>query len=1114
MKNLQINSLKILGHFFVFFLVFALVGCQGNDGEPTDKPSDVSLPETVDIFATVSGVEKDKPISLVLDDEEITITDNGIQKLYTVLQGASYELKLAAKLFHPVCKIDKAKGTAIGSEVRGVTIECENPDFAPRVHYARYQYNDESALVSSRVTIFEAEGQQINYDLKVLSKPDNVPVEQSLKFEIPDMPRMSGDTAVWDCSLQFNTNAKGLYEFELTVSDGNSETKQIIPVDLPRVLPAINLTPITPKDARSGDTLYVDVAPVDIQVDLSQYQLNLRWYVNTEIVKDNGDLFLEPEYFKGGDRVSASAFLSLIDSDEKTLSSPAVAYRTILESDSRLSIPGLLSVVSSGEKIEAQLMWEGEGDPQSGFDDIKLLASPENVMLDATGKLTWLAPQTHGGFQHFTFKFGKHSDESFTLEKQVVVQNKNKLSKVGFSEWPDRNHNIQFIEKEGFPPEWITASPSGAIISGVLPSESSSLQLQSVFPYIQVNSSFGTPSLSELELVDLNLDGVKDIINYGFGKIIIYDGLDKSLLAVFKNLGQQIEQVSAADVDNDGNVEIFIVQRIHNFSNSRYSLKYLESYKHDNFITFVEEMDQPHFLLANVDDDAPLEIITNIGRVYQGVNGALDWFNFDGFGNGPLKAVDFDNDGISEIVAIENSQNVDAQLAAYSVAEKRLLDRIPLRYVQEVHDGYFTRNDKNRELALVTKNSSNSDVVRIYTLEDEKLVESWQPTSDSDLRNLDKKIFATDIDNDGLHELVAPRSSSLAGDRSLYYLIKPSTSEQKVLSAPTYGGVRGVGVFGTIKRESDELLVYLLDAYRDEFRATDASGKSTPLQSPGVSSEYIDLQIVNIDDDDTFEWVSGGKTCKSISVRYSATGSETLAVWQSEEVPDASCIVLGLEDVNRDGVTDVIYKVGMQVAVADINNNVVLGDFSLASDVSAAYGVNIDEDLELELIFDDGHSMGLNAYQLNGDLLVVQKDKPVAGSLKAMFDYNLDGTLDYVFVESPELNLSKINIYDQDLDPLLELTIPNAIEQLLVNPISTDQSQLALLLKVPKPSSTTSGDRLSVATLLPNAMGLSWRSRDYQFRHHKEAKLTNGLTNQQGGNSLVFGERLFWITLM
>lgn len=372
-------------------------------------------------------------------------------------------------------------------------------------------------------------------------------------------------------------------------------------------------------------------------------EATFQWYLNGEHLKEFNNSMLPSLSTTKGDIVVV--VVSLHDGVNNIKVGRLVA--DIGDGNATIFVQNLPEIILKGQQLTFQVLY---GDPDSSSADEKKIAlsyGPDGMSISDTGVVTW------------------HVNNYLFRQEQIV--------RFGFSvqgETLTRHFQIKIVDPEfALPIARTSVDISSAwnslkaiqfdddseeellIISGkqqlyTLGSYDKGLIQEWMYPYELPGGDIraATP-------VDLNSDGISEIVVASQRQISLIRDRNSIAERIFNSGIHSIRAFAAADIDQNGTIEIVIWQ-----GNQLLVVNLNGEIEHQIELDDNRKAGRSQLVIGNTDGDNYKEIILNSGYIFDGASLETQWDNETIFGDS-VSIGDFDGDGKSEIIGLFNNSD-------------------------------------------------------------------------------------------------------------------------------------------------------------------------------------------------------------------------------------------------------------------------------------------------------------------------------------------------------------------------------------------------------------------------------------------------------------------------
>lgn len=765
----------------------------------------------------------------------------------------------------------------------------------------------------------------------------------------------------------------------------------------------------------------------DSDTDLEDLEIWFHWYIDGVKVEDiTGNTF--PAYTIG---FGEALDVSMVVSDGVTIMESGRISIPIQDSPTQVNISDFPEQVSPGEVIRLQVEIS---DADIGAGNVaSLLSGPEGAFMDDEGYVNWTVP-TQQLFQEQTYYFnlGMINRDGTTSVLNTQETHLAIDKELPFS-WSLTGRSGPFylddIDSDGYD-DHISATSLGSIVISDFKDNKFSQKWN--YPYALP----GKQKLEWLVYEDINGDGAKDIIAFQANTISVIEDLNKPAYVLWRTDEAYIKRAVISDFDNDSLPEIALLVSDNLFITGNYELLVIEL---DGSEIFRRDLPRSYeMMLANVDNDIQLEVITDSGFVVDTQSWITEWELEDGFGSN-LAVGDVNGDGISEIIASSSG------ITIYSGQSQTIL------YSQGNLNGVAvcaldtTDVDADDRLEIIASPCDDEERIWVYRFTGENYeILSGVISQDSNTR----MAVTGDIDRDGKLELVWANNSSLiyTADFEGTTLTFNDTLEQYV---DVYSSPVGWTNWLTMTTLPTFVLTSYQNFQNNTYLVAMNNLDQTLIRSPAIAAGglpygYSTSEIL-VDDfnhdglEELFLSFSSERADRFSVFR----GDDQSYVWQTPgDMLEDSIIAISSVDVTGDGINDAIILTYKDLLVFDITNqNFVNGSqrsWFYADDIIT---VDIDGSTAV-YILDQG---SLNEMVIrDGNLLYTDIDWSFSCEEVVPFNYDSDSQPELLCVEqaSTTTKLKVLEFTPQGIELAKENTVGARVQNLIADPRREDNQQL------------------------------------------------------------------------
>lgn len=481
-------------------------------------------------------------------------------------------------------------------------------------------------------------------------------------------------------------------------------------------------------------------------------------------------------------------------------------------------------------------------------------------------------------------------------------------------------------------------------------------------------------SISTLRTIDVDGDGLEEVLIGAENEVQIYDGLDPVLTRTIVTTASEVRALEVADVDADGALELIVVDT---------SKLFVYDYATGTPEYEVAGLGGYDLAVGNVDADADVEIAiagTTSGVVVTGGTGIIEWTSPNGFGR--LVALgDLDGDGRDEVAGAPSARievyDVDLGTLAWSLPPGYGIAALELRDVEadgdlelvygesqwgelHVHDGAtgaleWSQNNPeygvtNIEVADVDSDgtlellwaagSGSSGPDYLYVVDTVTQALEWR---NDDIRGPFFGLDHGDVDADATPELLFSSFESESGYGDGLYFVHNAVNKSLEFVSPEPTGIDFSGARRVRQAQADgdaaaEIFFTSSSGYDGKIFRYDGSTHLEELEitiESGLS--FASLDLVDVDGDGDLEIVAGTRRehtgASGVYLYVYDAGTGTLE-WQSPNLGS------GFVDFPLLRIAEVDGDPGLEILVAETSGNLKMFDGS-------THTLELDVDLNL-----------------------------------------------------------------------------------------------------------------------------------------------------------------------
>lgn len=554
-----------------------------------------------------------------------------------------------------------------------------------------------------------------------------------------------------------------------------------------------------------------------------------------------------------------------------------------------------------------------------------LAFGPSGMTIDGSGNIRWTSDQALFEISTVTFGVRDSTDaEAAIIELSVEVSDSSAINTIARSgvNTPTKNHSMIVGDFIGDSDQEVFVTDNDSRIS-LLANQGDIYKQIWLYPYA-LPTAGAIVQLLAYQLDDDEKTEMIAVTEKGISAIYSTTESAVSLWSTENNI------IASAIFDANGNgiPEIAI---IHSRS-QRSGARTLEVIELTTPVSIVFETTLGYVTrdisIGNVDADDALELVTNDGFVYDTLSWENEWFFGSGFGSDFVTVGDYNADGIDEIAAVSASDGV----YVYSAISKTLIDSFSQSSICSL--GSANIDADSADELVVTSCRSYGGPTAAYSLIENALVSEWELVANN---NSSRSLAFGDSDNDGVVEIHWADSSSYNSRGSFVVASTESESEVKYrnnvteqfynLSAAGWGELspgieRAVFITpATNNGRGDQHLIYM-----------DEDGNYSVSAELGSTSNGLYGEVVDFNGDGYAEVFLA--TGSRYSEGFSAIQLNDLSVhWEASSDFSINVSKITSADINDDGFIDAIYVDGNTIRIVDVENQALLGSFTMGSTI-------------------------------------------------------------------------------------------------------------------------------------------------------------------------------------
>jgi hypothetical protein len=801
-----------------------------------------------------------------------------------------------------------------------------------------------------------------------------------------------------------------LIQLRLEVSDGHASTPAQVSVTIQNTAPG-NVVPLLQPAAPTGATdLLMRYSNVGVDADGDQVTASYAWRRNGAVIAgQTGDLLLHTQ-FVPGDVVSAVLTLS----DGQATGTGEVAV-TIQDAPPIVDVSAAPDTAAVGEPMTfVATATDDDGGPRGNF---VLGYGPAGMTVEPdTGLVSWVpsgplfATDTE---VHWGITVDRPAAAVAASTTIIVDPDREQpMLRLGLLAPVARGLQIGDFDGDGAN-EALVLSERGLY---ELAYEGGRYRQTWAYPFAVEGSEY--PVLSALAAGDIDGDGSAELFAGQFATIIKIDArrMPVASTALQTVTGSVLRELELADLDRDGDLELIALSSFNRLGMPWVSsaLTLLDPVTLAVLHEFEPAIYGGSLAVANVDNDAALEIITGSGLVIDGATWQVEWRYAPGFGM-EVGAGDTSGDGIAEIVA-----NVDGTVQAYNAVSQSLSWSIENAATDAVLVTDVT-GDAVAEI-IVGDGPSGGREIKVFRqnpgLETASLLYHVGALGD-DVPSL----AVGDLDGDGGIELLW--GSGHAEDLLAVGGFGPGLEVEwttagdspQELSGPFAGGVLAVStlgspavVFATSATGINGMRPFAMDPDSGDF----TFGREFPIPFNGVFA----LTAADYDRDGSDELLWASTDLGSVSHVAYDFFTDTVE-WSStllSQDPSGAAIVHA--DLNGDGDEDIVsINYDGRVRAFDPTHDIAIWTSPRLGNGRAIAAVDVNHFGAPEIIVAAEYRIGVYSQDTAGTFLLVAQTPELSGLVDMLVgDVDGDGETDIFALRAEQARA--VDRFDADLQPL------------------------------------------------------------------------------------------------
>lgn len=666
-------------------------------------------------------------------------------------------------------------------------------------------------------------------------------------------------------------------------------------------------------------------------IDVGTFDVRYRWSINGELQQNiTGNTFPSGQVVKDD---LVEVYAEVFDG-VTTVRSDVLAI-TIQDAPVVLQIGEIPDSITYGETLTFTAN-AFDADLPSVKAPAHLYFGPAGMSIDAEGTVTWTPQATMFNSSQVNFAIVLNDgDEAYAQHHySVSVVNPNQELPVVLANFPLR------VEPKTFVAANFHGRNRAEVLSinhanqlSMLTFQDESYRESWTYPY---SLEFGG-DLVQVHAVEMDDDIQLEILAITDSAAHVLYDMNSMAKTLVEFDGSDVVSSAVADVDGNGIPEIAVILNRPSSPEERW----LEVYELSNPVVRKTEkalLDLASDLLfSNVDGDDALELITSDGKVFDTQTWETKWVHALHFGMEQILAWDYDNDGVSHIVAYGPSE--DAEFKIYSAMERkiiRLFENMPVCATQK-------RKSKTGQENIII--GACNAAVREYSFSGDALVLEHIISDDFATTAIAAGVYADEIEQSQILWKVKGEDALQLST----FNIKENGYNSKKMPLNVTEGVR----YPLGWNELDEALFMQAGTKADLGRSllyfSDLGGIRTSDKIPNSNISVSGGLVVDYDKDDSAEVflnISGQD-----SNGFQVIDSRSLeSIWSSESSVDSEVAKIDAADVNSDGFIDAIFMSYDTIEIIDVENGLPLTSFNAGSEISDFAIVPADSPSERPMI--------------------------------------------------------------------------------------------------------------------------------------------------------------------
>lgn len=646
-----------------------------------------------------------------------------------------------------------------------------------------------------------------------------------------------------------------------------------------------------------------------------------RWYINGEIVIGETSDTLPAYIAVYGDDVKVTM---LVSDDVNTIESTAYTIE-LDDAPVQLKYSNVPESVEVGDVVQF-LVKISDPDTNTIEQGSVFIAGPEGASFNEDGILSWTVPDDLlFPYQTYHFTFGiPDSNGDISEEGTVAITVKATKALPIARNWiqsPIVNNSMHVGDFDGDGDNEVLSTNNFSSVF-LLELYQGKYRQKWVYPFKPKADGRIVQVLS----ANIDNDNAQEIIvvtNKGMSVINGLDDVDRLLFST----SNYIQYAAVKDINNDGTLEVAYLHKSDEYSNEvNVTVFSIDKPLETLFTTSLGDAKQ--IILANVDGDESLELISNNGLIYDTSSWNNQWVSSHKFGEVNVTSGDYNGDGLIEIAGA----NSTGTISIYSAVNKSKLssldhDNVCSLYSDDIDndgaDELLVGNCQNHYISAYKMIENEISPLwsefpgggNVYSLtvgdsdNDGELEVHWGIGNDNNGSNSFK---GANVNDSGISPVSVSTSTMLDKFSSAGWANIAGLEEKAVFFIPsTANGYQGSRVFTLDKLGNYDLSYEISKNWgRSSYAVTndynnDGFGDIFLPNTPHYEGSFAAMQLY----DNSIQW------------QYAASNSNS---------------IIGLikaKDINGDSLEDAIFVDEHTVRAVDISNQVIIGNYTFDSNI-------------------------------------------------------------------------------------------------------------------------------------------------------------------------------------